>query len=62
MIPPMCEHETRTKSAAANVEITAEMIVAGRNALYCYRITDPDEAEMGAAVAAVFKAMLSAHL
>jgi len=38
-------------------EITPEMIEAGVSALYGFSITEPTEAEMREAVAAVFRAM-----
>ena len=41
------------------IEVTPEMIEAGLEALYCFPITEPDDASMKKAVVAVFSAMLS---
>ena len=40
------------------IEITPEMIEAGRETLYGFRITEPFEDEMNEAVAAVYLAMV----
>jgi hypothetical protein len=43
------------------LEITPEMIEAGRERLYEFEITDPSRDEMNEAVKAVFRAMLLAR-
>jgi len=52
-IPPM----DGLTPQAAEIEITPEMIEAGRETLYGFPIMEPTEDKMNAAVVAVFRAM-----